>query len=196
MCRHPALSSASTVTYEKRYAGATVYPGKHWEYANMVELDQKARNHSQLDERASMVLRSRWQLGRMQSRTLVFGQVYLETSKDKNGHWLDGGKSYRLRVPANPPVKQFWSVTLYDNATRGPVITDQGAADLSSRPKLEVNADGTVDLYFGPTKPADANTNWIKTNADRGWFPCFRLYGPTEACFDKSWQLLDIEPTS
>lgn len=56
----------------------------------------------------------------MQGRIVGFGQAYLEASKDSQGHWLDGGRTYRLRVPADPPVKQFWSITLYDNISRGP----------------------------------------------------------------------------
>jgi hypothetical protein len=90
-------------------------------------------------------------------------------------------------------VQQFWSITLYDNVTRGPVITDQGAADLSSRQNLVKNADGSVDVYFGPTKPHGANSNWIKTTPGKGWFPYFRLYGPTKPYFDKTWRLPDIE---
>jgi hypothetical protein len=93
-------------------------------------------------------------------------------------------------------VKQFWSITLYDNLSRGPVITPQGAADLSSRkPDLVTNADGSVDVYFGPVKPAGA-TNWIQTIPGKGWFAYFRLYGPTEPYFAKSWQLNDIESQS
>jgi hypothetical protein len=185
---------ARCIAYEKRFANARVWPGKHWEYANLVELDQEGKNYSQLDERGSWFYEAIGNSVGMQGRTLGFGQAYLETSKDKNGAWLDGGKSYHLRVPANPPVKQFWSITLYDNVTRGPVITNQGAADLSSRQELVTNADGSVNLYFGPTKPASANNNWIKTIGGRGWFPYFRFYAPTEPYFDKSWQLPDIEP--
>jgi hypothetical protein len=147
----------------------------------------------QLDERASWFYEAIGQSTGMQGRILAFGQVYLETSKDKAGNWLDGGKTYRMRVEANPPVRQFWSITLYDNVTRNPVITDQGAADLSSRkPDLLKNADGSVDVFFGPKKP-DGVTNWIKTNPGKGWFPYFRFYAPSEAYFDKSWQLNDIE---
>jgi len=114
----------------------------------------------------------------MQGRIVGFGQAYLETSKDKNGNWLDGGKTYRFHVDADPPVGQFWSITLYDNVTRGPVITDQGAADLSSRkPDLAKNPDGSVDVYFGPQKPEGA-ANWIKTSPGKGWFPYFRFYAP------------------
>jgi hypothetical protein len=130
----------------------------------------------------------------MQGRTLGFGQVYVEAQKDKTGAWLDGGKSYRLYVPADAPVEQFWSFTLYDNVTRGPLLSPQGAADISSRKEgLEINADGSVDLYFGPEKPAGANTNFVQTVLGKGWFTYFRLYGPKQTYFDKSWQLNDIE---
>ncbi len=186
-----------TIAFDKRYPGATVYPGKHWEFAVLFELDQEtpAKDRVQFDPRGSWFYEAIGMSVGMQGRVVGFGQVYLETSKDKAGNWLDGSKTYRMRVEPNPPVKQFWSITLYDNVTRGPVITDAGSADLSSRkPDLVKNADGSVDVYFGPTKPTGA-TNWIKTNAGKGWFPYFRFYGPTEAYFDKSWQLNDIEET-
>jgi hypothetical protein len=183
---------ARTNAFDKRLPDATVWPGKKWEYANMVELDQDNNYSTQVDERGSWFYEAIGNTVGMQGRTLDFGQVYLEVSKDKDGNWLDGGKTYRIRVPANPPVIQFWSFTLYDNVTRGPVITDQGAADKSSREDLVANADGSVDLYFGPTKPAQAQ-NWIKTIPGKGWFSYFRLYGPKEAYFDKSWQLNDVE---
>lgn len=187
---------ARTNAFDKRMPDATVYSGKHWEYANMVELDQEAKNYTQLDQRGSWFYEAIGESAGMQGRILGFGQVYLETSKDKSDNYLDGGKTYRMHVDTNPPVKQFWSITLYDNVTRGPVVTDQGAADLSSRkPDLVKNADGSVDVYFGPSKPSGAS-NWIKTNPGKGWFPYFRFYAPTEAYFDKSWQLNDIEPVN
>jgi hypothetical protein len=129
----------------------------------------------------------------MQGRIVGFGQVYLEASKDSVGRWLDGGRTYRMRVPAGAPVKQFWSITLYDNLSRGPLITDQGAADISSRkPDLVTNPDGSVDVTFAPVRPAGV-ANWIKTTPGKGWFAYFRFYGPTEAYFSKTWQLNDIE---
>jgi hypothetical protein len=180
--------------YSKRIEGAAVYPGRKWEYSNMVELNQQSKGYAQLDERASWFYEAIGNSVGMQGKTLGFGQVYLESQKDSTGAWLDGGKSYHLKVPANPPVKQFWSFTIYDNLTRGPVITSQGAADISSRkPDLLKNADGSVDLYFGPQKPAGANANYVETLPGRGWFTYFRLYGPTQAYFDKTWQLPDIE---
>lgn len=48
-------------------------------------------------------------------------------------------------------------------------------------------------LYFGPEPPARQENNWIKTNPSEGFFVIFRFYGPTEAYYDKSYQLPDIE---
>ena len=186
---------ARTIAFDKRYEGATVYPGKQWEYAVLFDLDQEApdKTRVQFDERSSWFYEAIGMSVGMQGRITGFGQVYLETSKDRDGNWLDGGKTYRMRVEPNPPVKQFWSITLYDNVTRGPLVTDLGAADLSSRkPDLVTNADGSVDVYFGPERPANAR-NWIKTTSGKGWFPYFRFYAATESYFDKSWQLNDIE---
>jgi hypothetical protein len=180
--------------YSKRVNGTEVWEGKRWEYANMVELDQTFRGYGQIDERGSWFYEAIGNTVGMQGRTLGFGQVYLEAQKDKTGAWLDGGKSYRLHVPADAPVEQFWSFTLYDNVTRGPLITPAGSADISSRKEgLEANADGSVDLYFGSEKPAGANANFVQTVPGKGWFTYFRLYGPKQAYFDKSWQLNDIE---
>src|SRR5262249_18096769 len=90
--------------YEKRFANATVWPGKKWEYANMVELSQDNNYSTQVDERGSWFYEAIGNTVGMQGRTLDFGQVYLETSKDKDGNWLDGGKTYPIGVPATPPV--------------------------------------------------------------------------------------------
>jgi hypothetical protein len=184
---------ARATAYDKRFPQTRVWPGSHWEYSNMVALDQQAKNYAQLDERVSWFYEAIGNSVGMQGKTLGFGQVYLETAKDQAGAWLDGGKSYRLRVPPNAPVKQFWSFTLYDNLTRGPLLSPLGAADISSRKEgLERNGDGSVDLYFGPTKPPGSNANFVQTVPGKGWFTYFRLYGPTETYFNKQWALPDI----
>jgi hypothetical protein len=180
--------------FSKRFPDSTAFAGTHWEYANMVELNQQTKEFSQLDERASWFYEAIGNTLGMQGRVVGFGQVYLETAKDKSGAWLDGSKSYRLRVPPNPPVKQFWSFTLYENVTRAPLQSPNGTADISSRKQgLEVNADGSVDLFFGPDKPTGSQTNFVQTVPGKGWFVYFRLYAPTEAYFNKQWALPDIE---
>lgn len=184
---------ARTIGYAKRFEGARVWPGKQWDISLFLqETTQEAPNHTQLDERTSWFYEAVGVSVGMMGRTVGAGQLYLESSRDKNGQWLDGSKSYHLRVPPNAPVAQFWSFTIYDNETR--CFVDTGVQpDLSSRDDIVKNEDGSVDLYFGPKLPkGKPRSNWIKTIPGKGWFTYFRLYGPTEAYFDRSWVLPDI----
>src|SRR5262249_40996596 len=61
---------ARTNAFDKRIPGATVYPGKHWEYANMVELNQEAPAYTQLDERGSWFYEAIGESAGMQGRIL------------------------------------------------------------------------------------------------------------------------------
>jgi hypothetical protein len=179
--------------YAKRFPGVEVWPGRHWEYSlYLKDTNQEVPDYTQLDERASWFYEAVGVTVGMMGRTVGAGQVYLESSKDADGNWLEGGKSYTLHVPKDAPVAEFWSFTIYDNETR--CFVDTGRyPDRSSRDDIVVNADGSTDLCFGPTPPrGKPERNWIKTIPNRGWFTYFRLYGPTQPYFDKSWALPDI----
>jgi hypothetical protein len=169
------------------------WPGTNWKHALVVSVDQRAPNYDQLDERAAWFYEAVVISKAMLTQTPGVGQRYIAAYKDKQGAWLDGGKSYRLHVPPNPPAKGFWSVTAYDDETRQMVVTPQGRPDISSRKADAVkNPDGSMDVYFGPTAPAGKEANWVQTEPGKGWFAYFRFYGPTEAFFDKSWTLPDV----
>jgi hypothetical protein len=120
--------------------------------------------------------------------------VYVDTPLDKDGNVLQAGKTYKLNVPKDVPVNKFWSLTIYDMATWAFIYTPEGSPGLSSRDrdKMKINDDGSVDLYFGPKEPKGYENNWIPT-AGKTPFPLFRFYGPTEAMFNKTFVLDDIE---
>lgn len=182
-------------SYAKRFEGARVWEGKHWEKALFIsDTDQDVGTHTQLDERASWFYEAIGVTDGMMGKIVGAGQVYLESQKDSDGEWLDGGKNYKITVPPNAPVKQFWSFTVYDNDDR--CLIDTGDfPDKSSRMDLVKNDDGSVTLYFGPKPPKKAalKKNWVKTVPGEGWFTYFRFYAPTQPYFDGSWQLPDIE---
>jgi hypothetical protein len=121
------------------------------------------------------------------------GSYYLMATKDKAGHPLAGDSTYRLSVPPNVPVRQYWSATAYDRATHA-LIRDVPRASRSSQSVgLQVNADRSVDIYFGPAAPPSKESNWVPTSPQGGFEVLFRFYGPDKSLFEKTWRLPDIE---
>jgi hypothetical protein len=126
-------------------------------------------------------------------KRLGVGQFYLISIRDRDGQSFDGGNTYRLTVPANPPVEQYWSVTAYDRQTHALIKNMPRASRSSQIPELQKNADGSVDIYFGPAAPAGKDANWVPTDPARKFELMFRAYAPTKALFEKSWVLSDVE---
>lgn len=121
------------------------------------------------------------------------GSFYLGASFDSSGQPLRGENNYRLHVPANVPVNEFWALTVYNVETQA-LFLDSTRPTVDSIDKgIRKNADGSVDLYMGPKAPAGQESNWVYTPAGKGWFAWFRFYGPEKALFDKSWKMPDIE---
>jgi hypothetical protein len=126
-------------------------------------------------------------------KRLGAGQFYMISIKDHDGDNYDGGKTYHLHVPPDAPVEQYWSVTAYDRETHALVKNVNRASRASNSAEVQKNADGSVDVYFAPKAPAGKESNWVPTDPDRRFELMFRLYGPTQALFDKAWTLPDVE---
>jgi hypothetical protein len=121
------------------------------------------------------------------------GQFYLMTFTDNTGKGLEGRGLYHLNVPAEAPVRQYWSATVYDRDTHALVRNMQRASQSSQNPDLQKNADGSVDIYFGPKAPAEKDSNWVPTSPEGRFEVLFRFYGPEKPLFGKTWKLPDIE---
>ncbi|MEC5385677.1 DUF1254 domain-containing protein [Uliginosibacterium sp. H3] len=121
------------------------------------------------------------------------GQFYILNISDQSGHALEGSKTYRLTVPPNAPIEQYWSATAYDRETHALIVGMSRPSLASNDSKVQKNADGSTDIYFGPKAPAGKESNWVPTDPKRQFELIFRLYGPKKEFFDKKWKLPDIE---
>jgi hypothetical protein len=184
---------ASANTFAARLPGANWYPGTQWMASVLLDPSQEAATYSQLDERLHWFYIATYMNPHMAQTKPGPGSVYIQSFKDKNARWLDSARNYRLRVPANAPAEDFWSITVYDSKTRSMIQNAANRSALTSRDALKRNQDGSVDLRFGPSAPQGFEANWVDTRPSQGFFVWFRSYSPTAAFFDKSWSLPDVE---
>lgn len=173
---------------------STFYEGRCWALPALPELAQTAGSFYEKRDTYSVDARGLADCYAYSTiKHLGAGQYYLMTTKDNDGRALDGARDYRLNVPANAPVKQYWSATLYDLATHALIRDVPRPSRSSQSPDLQKNPDGSVDLYFAPKAPAGKHSNWLPTCAGAQSEILFRLYGPDKAFFEKKWILPDIE---
>ena len=113
--------------------------------------------------------------------------AYILASRDMDGAPLESQSNYRLHVPANVPVNQFWSLTAYDSQT-AVFFENVATPDISSLDAdVQYNKDGSVYLYVGPNPPEGKESNWIETNSKNNSMFLFRFYGPQTGVRDGSW---------
>jgi hypothetical protein len=137
----------------------------HWTYPTYPQLIQAIQasyadpNHYPVDDRGVS-----YSYAFIGIKRLGAGQFYLVSVKDKDGSAFDGSTTYRLKVPPNAPVQQYWSVTAYDRETHALILNMPRASRSSQIPELQKNADGSVDIFFGPKAPAGKESNWVPTD--------------------------------
>lgn len=179
----------------KLLSAQAYWPDRHWGDAFLSDADRgfqyETEGMLQFDQRADMFFVGTVYPKKMPAKPAT---MYLLASADSKGNPLAPGKTYRLRVPKDVPVESFWALIVYDVNTSAFIYTPEGRLGLSSRDKgsMKLNADGSVDLYFGPKAPKGLESNWIPTRG-KAPLPVMRLYGPQQAFWDKTFKLPDIE---
>jgi len=190
-----AATEAQAVIAMKYEAGFVppFFEGGHWavpipkETLEGMGTEFADPNSYAIDGRAAM-----YAMAYFSAKHLGAGQFYLVAIHDGAGRPLDGKKTYRLTVPGNAPVKQYWSATAYDRQTHALIRETSRASIASNTDSLQKNPNGSLDIYFGPKAPAGKESNWVPTNG-RDFEILFRLYGPQKTFFDKAWKLPDGE---
>lgn len=119
-----------------------------------------------------------------------YGIAFVDAKKQP----FDGSKTYKVHLPANVPVNNFWALTVYDTQTRSMLQTSQPFPTVGSQTKgLRQNSDGSYDIYFGPKAPEGYENNWLETIPGKSWFTILRMYGPLEPWIEKKWRPSEVE---
>ena len=191
-------ATARSISFRNRDPRAPLYPDSQWKIAFIGDdyrwLDGDGASGRNQDARTAFFYVATVNTPAMAAKLVGRGSQYAISYADTSGNPFDGGKNYRMNVPAKAPAKDFWSVVIYDPQTRSELQTSQPFPSKNNkRDSLIFNRDGSVDLYFGPKAPAGKEANWIASVPGKGWFTIFRLYGPLEPWFDKTWRPGDFE---
>lgn len=120
---------------------------------------------------------------------------YIYTDDDSQSQQLNGRNLYTITFSKGqtPPVKGFWSVTLYNQEH---FFNDNPLNRFSLGTKnknLKLNPDGSLTLYAGAKSPGgDKESNWLP--APNGTFSLYiRAYWPEQAILDGTWMPPKIE---
>jgi len=151
------------------------------------------RTYLDIDQRASFFQYVYSSAPAMVNDIINHGSKYPGTYRDGDGDLLAGSNNYKLHLPARIPAAAFWAVTIYNPADGTMPQTDQPFPGTNGLDKPQYNADGSIDLFFGPTKPQDVNEkNWIQTLRGKAFMVALRLYGSETAFFDQTWKPDDV----
>lgn len=165
--------------YENVWAGATA----DWMQESYLDVDQRAGFFQIAYSSApAMVM-----------HTTGAGSKYPNAVRDKDGNFLNGSNTYKLRLPAPIPAGLFWAATAY-NITDGTMPeTKQLLPSTNGYYSTPKQADGSIEIWFGPQKPEGvADSAFIQTVPGRNFLATVRLYGTEDAFYDQTWKPDDL----
>jgi hypothetical protein len=191
-------ATARAITYQPRFEGVAIYPDSNsaWTmgFANKIT-SFESDGTMDLDARVLFYFNAGGVTPAMAVTRAGAGSDYALAFLDANKKPFDGVKTYKLHLPPNVPVNDFWAVTMYDTQTRSQLQTSQKFPTIGSQTKgMKKNADGSYDVYFAPKAPKGKEGNWLQTVPGKSWFTILRMYGPLESWINKTWRPSDIEP--
>lgn len=186
---------AATLVYDSELERARAYEDRKWEFCFLTDSPSfDAESRLELYERTAFSFQAMTGAFAMVLQLRGKGSKYIAAFRGADGEHLDGSRNYRLNLPADVPAEEFWSLAVYDPATRSLLDNGEPFSARNSKMSLNTNDDGSTDLYIGPDSPAGNENNWVRTVPGKGFFVYLRFYGPHESFYDKTWRPSDLTP--
>ena len=172
------------------------YPDRH--YAALLQTDANRTFTFVTDDRIDLIDRAAeyfWCTYMPKVLSDTPATQYLMAIADSDGRPLEPGRRYKVAVPANMPVRQFWALTIYDRATFSFIYSESNRTTLSTYDldTMKRDPDGGVTIYVGPKAPDGLASNWLPTSGKRP-LPAIRsmarpttLTKSTSRCRTSSW---------
>lgn len=114
--------------------------------------------------------------------------IYPTAVMDEEGKPLHSDNDYVFHFESLPPVDGFWSLAAY-GTDKFQIPNEIGRYGLNDRSKIDLNEDGSFDIYVQRSRPSDSEfNNWIPSG-DKGICLVLRLYLPRKEILDGSWKL-------
>ncbi|MGA4634700.1 DUF1254 domain-containing protein [Pseudomonas solani] len=121
--------------------------------------------------------------------------IYPNAVKDGRGEDLQGGKRYRMHFAADalPPVRAFWSLTVYDGD--GFLVANPlNRFALGDRDALAFNPDGSLDILLQAEAPeGEKQSNWLPIPHEGAFSVTGRLYWPKAEILDGRWHMPPVQ---
>ena len=166
---------------DERFQKGHPFPGAHWQWVFQSNAVQQTDTYGQVDERLHYTYGAIYTSPALGVMKPGPGGNYVQMFKDKDGNRFDGGKSYRLHVPAKAPAAAFWSMHAVRHGDpfadpereqrRGPFVPRQAARRMPTARSTSTSAQShrrgwraTGSRRF----PARAGTRCSASTARRG----------------------------
>ena len=124
----------------------------------------------------------------------AYEATYAQTFEAADGAQLNGEHRYQIHFEHLPPVKAFWSLTMYDLPNYYLVANPIDRYSVGDRtPGIKYGDDGSLTITIQHDEPADEieRSNWLP--APEGDFrPILRMYEPGPSILDGSYEIPPI----
>ena len=148
-----AMARTLLFNAEQRISGATAFPGTNWDWVVLwIPTRKPTPTANSTSGCTTSTARSTCRPPSGERRPAP-ARPTSRPSRTRTATTSTAASPTACTCPRTYRCRAFWSLTLYDTETRSMIQNSTNDSARSGYDKLKTNADGSIDLYFGPKAP-------------------------------------------